>query len=204
MTALDKYLHPSSFDLDPFEYYRFGTLVDAIITEAEKVNYFNRTVEGEELPYTQEAFEKATEMKKAFRKDPFCSHILPLASFQKIFIESVNLQYCGLPFSLMMRCKYDLWMNALSWGGDIKSTAAKTQKQFEEACRYFDYDRQRAVYMTLSGAKRDVLIGIYKENFKVFKITIERGDAFYNAGMEKFTDLAFKYWLLFENFNIKT
>jgi hypothetical protein len=109
----------------------------------------------------------------------------------------VKLDYEGIFFELTMRCKYDLWADVLRYGGDIKSTTATTQKQFEEACRHFDYDRQRAVYMTLSGAQKDVLIGISKVNLKVFKLFIDRKSEFYLSGMQKFRELAFKYWTLF-------
>lgn len=202
LSALKKYFYPEFRDYDPTEAYRFGTLVDAIITEPEKVDYFQRTVVGEEMPYSYEDFVKADEMKKAFRRDPLCNQLLPISEFQKVCIETVKLLYGNTPFSLPMRCKFDMWMPILGWGADIKSTTATSQKQFEEACRHFDYDRQRAVYMTLSGSNRDILIGISKVNFQVFKLPIERGDSFFSSGMEKFTDLAFKYWLLFEDFKI--
>lgn len=202
LSALKKYFYPEYNPIDPTNAYRFGTLVDAIITEPNKVDYFKRTVEGEELPYSYEDFVKADEMKKAFRRDPFCNQLLPISEFQKICIETVNLEYGKTPFSLRMRCKFDMFMPVLGWGADIKSTTATTQKQFEDACKHFSYFRQRAVYMTLAGSNRDMLIGISKVNFQVFKIPIERGDKNFNEGMEEFIDLAFKYWLLFEDFKL--
>jgi hypothetical protein len=88
-------------------------------------------------------------------------------------------------------------MPTFNWGGDIKSTAATTQKQFEEACRYFDYDRSRFWYMNIANSNQDILIGISKVNFKIFKLPIRKGDDFYNEGKKKALELAFKYWQLF-------
>jgi hypothetical protein len=82
-------------------------------------------------------------------------------------------------------------------GGDIKSTTATTQEQFEAAITHFDYHRQRAVYMTLSGYSYDVIIGISKKNFQVFKVYIKRGDELFNRGMYEFQALAYKYYVLF-------
>lgn len=90
-------------------------------------------------------------------------------------------------------------MGRVNWGGDLKSTTATTQKQFEEAVRYFDYDRQRAWYMDIAGSNQDVLIGVSKENFRVFKVPIRRDDDLYKSGFQKYNELAFKWWALFRN-----
>jgi hypothetical protein len=138
-----------------------------------------------------------SEMRKAFLKDPFAQQIMKVCSGQAVKHGIVKLDYEGIFFELFMRCKYDLWADVLRYGGDIKSTTATTQKQFEDACYHFDYDRQRAVYMNLSGAEKDVLIGISKVNLKVFKLFIDRKSEFYLSGMQKFRELGFKYWTLF-------
>ena len=112
----------------------------------------------------------------------------------------MEMEYLGVPFSMRVRCKWDLWMERLKWGGDIKSTACTTQKQFEEALFYFEYDRQRAWYMDIAGSDRDVLIGISKVNFKIFKVAIPRAGEIYEKGKEKYSEMAFKHWCLFNNF----
>jgi hypothetical protein len=101
-----------------------------------------------------------------------------------------------VPFSLPVRCKWDFWMPSVQYGADLKSTVANNQKQFEEASRYFDYDRQRYFYMMIGAARQDILIGISKENFQVFKIPIRHGDDFWKSGKEKALELAFKYYLM--------
>lgn len=117
-----------------------GNLIDHMITEPEKVNYFKLTCAGEQL--TEGDFKKAEEMKKAFMRDEFASRILPLSDTQKVMINPCQKFDYDIPFTLPVRCKWDLWMPSMGWGGDIKSTSATTQEQFESAVRQFDYDRQ--------------------------------------------------------------
>lgn len=197
LSWLKKYEQPADVVHDIEKAYRFGTLVDAIVTEHHKINYFKRTVEGVETPYTEEEFEKAKLMLQAFRKDPLCMNFLENAEFQTVHKKRREFNYEGVKFEMDVRCKWDFFFPKMGFGADLKSTTATTQKQFEEACRYFDYDRQRAWYMDIAGSDKDMLIGISKVNFKIFKVHIERGKEFYNSGLEKYNSLAFKYWTLF-------
>lgn len=182
-------------DIDPTAAYKFGSLIDMMITEPERVDYFQYTCAGEQ--YEKEDFEKASEMRKAFMRDEMAAGMLKHSDTQKVMIEQDQLFDYSYPFHLPVRCKWDLWMEAFGWGGDIKSTTATTQKQFEEAVRYFDYDRQRFFYMNIAGSKQDILIGISKVNFKIFKVPIRRGDELWQSGRRKTMELAFKYWLMF-------
>ena len=136
-------------------------------------------------------------MKKAFMRDEFASRILPLSDTQKVMINPCQKFDYDIPFTLPVRCKWDLWMPSMGWGGDIKSTSATTQEQFESAVRQFDYDRQRFFYMNIAGSDKDVLIGISKENFRIFKVFIKRGDELWESGRHKCMELAFKYWTMF-------
>lgn len=180
---------------DPTEAYKFGTLIDAMITEPHRVDYYKLTVD--DVQYTQEQFKQAKEMKKAFMNDPLCAKLLKQSQTQLVSTALLNIEFEGIEFSLNTRCKWDLKL--VNWGADIKSTTATTQKQFIEACYYFDYNRQRAWYMDIIESNQDMLIGISKNNYKVFKIPIKRGDDFYNSGKKQYQELAFKWWSLFEN-----
>ena len=179
---------------DPTEAYRFGTLVDALITETERVNFFKRMVDDD--AFDKETWDKALSMRDAFWNDPFCTDFMQGAEPQKVMIRDMPISYMGLSFELPVRCKWDIWRPNLGYGGDIKSTTAETQSQFEAAARYFRYDQQRAFYMDIAGAKYDVLIGISKKNLKIFKIFIKKGDSFYSDGFDKYSSLAFKYYLI--------
>lgn len=195
LSALKNYFMPRDYVMDATAAYRFGNLIDALITEKHRCDHYSMRVDDEQFNRTE--WDHAILMKRSFDKDPFCQQILKVCSGQAVKVGMVKLHYSGIDFELMMRCKFDLWSDALNYGGDIKSTTAETQEQFEAACRHFDYDRQRAVYMTLSGAQKDMLIGISKKNLKVFKIPINRDSEFFKSGMEKFQELAFRYWTLF-------
>lgn len=176
--------------------YKFGTLLDAIITEPFKVDFFKFQVDG--VQYSEEDFEKVAQMKKAFFKHPLAANILKQSDTQKVMSEKRKFQFDEVEFELNTRCKWDLWMPNLGWGGDLKTTTATTQKQFEEAVRFFDYDRQRAWYMDIAGSNQDILIAVSKVNYKVFTVPIRRDDELYKSGKQKYNELAFKWWVLFE------
>lgn len=196
--ALDKYFLPPGQVYDIAQAYRFGNLIDAMITEPHRCDHYTHRVDGEQ--FTKAEWELAYKMLNAFRADPFCAHLHSLASGQNVMARELDFNYQGIAFSLPVRCKWDLWMPVLKHGADIKSTTAKTQREFEAALAYFNYDRQRAFYMDIAGADKDLLIGISKVNLKIFKIPIKRGDAIYNAGREKYNAIAFRYWTLFDGF----
>ena len=209
LSALKKELYGGP-DYDPTRAYANGNLIDAMITEENKVNYIARTCLDVDYEFTIEEFEKAREMKKAFLKDELCRMMLSKSTPQAVMVVRNLLFDYDAPFRLDVRCKWDLWMQSLGWGGDIKSTAAETQEQFIAACKFFDYDRSRFWYMNIAEAKycrtveKDILIGISKTAIdrktglpKIFKLPITKGDDFYNSGKEKALELAFQWWLRF-------
>lgn len=203
LSELKLELSTRDYRMDCEAAYKFGRLIDAMITEPQTVDYFKLTVSDGYFTdyYSKEDFEKAYLMKKAFSQDQFCKTLLHQSSGQNVFSkEDFSIDYGGFEFSLPVRCKYDLYSEPLGWGSDIKSTTATTQKEFEAACKYFDYDRQRAWYMDITGAPKDVLIGISKKNYKIFKVAINRESEWYLSGKEKYQNLAFKWWMLYSNF----
>lgn len=194
LSWLQNQLHPRDMP-DPTNAYRFGSLIDAMITEPNRVNFITRRLD--DFQFSKEEFEKAEQMKRSFLMDNECLEYIGMAQPQKEMSRRLELNYKGIDFCLQMRCKWDLWFPLIKSGGDIKSTMATTQKQFEDAIRYFEYDRQRAVYMTIADSKHDVLIGISKVNFKVFKVFITRNSELYHSGMQKFLHLAYQWNTLF-------
>ena len=189
---------PQQQFIDLEKAYANGTLIDAMITEPHKVDFFKLTVAGEDYQYSKDEFEAAKEMKKSFLKDPFCSAFVKQCKFQHIsYNPAFPINYGGFEFNIPAKCKWDLFRPDIDLSGDIKSTACTTQKQVEEALRYFQYDRSRAWYMDLEGRSNDILIFISKVNFKIFKVPIKRGDKIYKEGKEKYQQLAFKYWYMF-------
>ncbi len=195
---LEEYWMPNQVKIDLEKAYANGTLIDAMITEPHKVDFFKKTVQGETYAYSTEEFERAAEMKKAFMKDPFCAAFVKQCRFQHIsYNPCFPVDYGGFRFTVPAKCKWDLFRPDIDLSGDIKSTACTTQKQCEEAVRHFNYDRSRAWYMDLENRSNDILIFISKVNFKIFKVPVKRGDAIYTEGKAKYQELAFKWWYLF-------
>ena len=64
--------------------YAMGTLIDVMITEPERVNYFRYTVSGEAYRYSRVDFEIAMRMRDYFYKDEFCRTLVSHCNFQHI------------------------------------------------------------------------------------------------------------------------
>ena len=199
LTQLKNLLHPRLQYGDREEAFRFGSLVDALVTEPNRVNRYRFTVD--DVQYTEDEFEHATQMLRALRsearRDAFLAKVLETADTQRcMFNKRQQFKYGGFSFSLDTRCKWDWFLTPYGFGGDLKTTFASTQKEFDEAVDFFDWDRSRAWYMDIARSDRDFIYGISKKNGCVFKKFINRDDAIYKRGREKYEELAFQYWCL--------
>jgi hypothetical protein len=199
LTALKNALHPRIQFGNKEAAFRFGSLVDALITEPERVNHYTRTVDGEQ--FSEDEFLHGIEMKRALDKealsDPFLANVLKMSSTQRTMVNpSQGFDYGGLAFSLPTRCKWDWFLDDYNFGGDLKTTFASSQREFEEAIDFFDWDRSRAWYMDIAKSDRDFIYAISKKNGLVFKHFITRGDGTYTRGREKYEELAFRWWCL--------
>ena len=199
LTQLKNLLHPRLQYGDREAAFRFGSLVDALVTEPNRVNRYRFTVD--DVQYSEEEFEHATQMLRSLRsearRDAFLAKVLETADTQRcMFNKGQQFQYGGFSFSLDTRCKWDWFLPRFRFGGDLKTTFASTQKEFDEAVDFFDWDRSRAWYMDIAHSDRDFIYGISKKNGCVFKKFINRDDAIYKRGREKYEELAFQYWCL--------
>ena len=199
LTELKNLLHPRPQFGDKEAAFRFGTLVDAVITEPERVNYYRFTVD--DVQYTEDEFLIAQDMYRSLkmeaRRDPFLAKVLEMAETQRFMVNRQQMfQYGGFHFALDTRCKWDWFFPLMNFGGDLKTTFATTQKQFDEAVDFFDWDRSRAWYMDIAQSDRDFIYAISKQNGRVFKKFINRGDEIYRRGREKYEELAFQWWCL--------
>lgn len=199
LTELKNLLHPRLQFGDKEAAFRFGSLVDAIITEPDRVNYYQYTVD--DVQYTEDEFQHAQEMYRSLRRearnDAFLAKVLEIADTQRCMVnKQQQFEYGGFVFTLDTRCKWDWFLDLFGFGGDLKTTFASTQKEFDEAVDFFDWDRSRAWYMDIAHSDRDFIYGISKKNCCVFKKFINRDDAIYKRGREKYEELAFQYWCL--------
>jgi hypothetical protein len=167
----------------------FGSLVDAMITEPNRVDRFAKTLDGIDCA---EIWNGAFNCAKAIRNHK-TYHFIANSEKQKVSTSIFNLNWNGLEYSLPVRCKWDFFGYV---SGDIKTTSATSQKQFEEQCEFLEYYRGRAFYMDIENTNKDLLIAVSKVNYKVFTKIITRNDEFYNKGREQYEELCFKYWAL--------
>lgn len=200
LTELKNFLYPRMQFGDKEKAFKFGTLVDALITENDRVRYDKRTVDG--VLYSKEDFELGIKMRRSLRKeaerDPFLAMVLEKSDTQRFMVNKAQeFHYGNFTYHLDTRCKWDWWLPELGFGGDLKTTFAESQKQFDAAIDFFDWDRSRAWYMDIAGSKQDFIYAISKKNCKIFKHFItSREHPSYVRGKEKYDDLAFKWWQL--------
>ena len=200
LTELKNYLYPRAQYGDKEKAFKFGTLVDALITENERVRYDKLMVD--DYVYTKDEFELGLEMRKALRKeaekDQFLAVVLAQSDTQKFMVnKQQEFFYGNFVYHLDTRCKWDWWLSSFNFGGDLKTTFAESQTQFDEAIDFFDWDRSRAWYMDIAGSKQDFIYAISKKKCRIFKHFItDRKHPSYIRGKEKYEDLAFKWWQL--------
>lgn len=205
LTSLKYRLYPQlNFikDKDRKKAFHLGTLVDALVTEPAKANHFRKTVDDEQYTDAEWKWGKAQleKLRKAAKKDPFLDYVLKNAEGQRWFVNPCQHFDVGCySFDLPTRCKFDWYLG--SFGGDLKTTVATTQEQFERTIDWFDWDRSRAWYMMLlnslnpSWGKQDFIYGVSKTANKVFFKKILWGDETFERGKEKALELAFKMFL---------
>jgi hypothetical protein len=174
------------YDFWSMEGLRFGTLFDAIVTERNKIDFLNQRIETEQ--YTKDEFDLAERMKKALLEDVRIKTIVGLSKFQVVKTDKLLIDGIELP----RRCKYDGWIQSAVFGWDLKSTSAKSEKEFYNHINTFSYYRQRAWYMDISGAQKDLLIAVSKHNLKVFIVPITKESEIYQKGKAEYLDLCHK------------
>ena len=205
LTALKYMLHPNLNFTSPKardKAFHLGTLVDALVTEPKKCNHYRMTVDDEK--YTKSEWEWGKSMLSAIRKasahDPFLDYVLKNADGQRWFANPIQKFDLGCyDFELPTRCKFDWFLG--NFGGDLKTTAASSQHEFENCIDFFDWDRSRAWYMDLvhsldpAMGNQDFIYAISKKNNKVFFKKIVRDDETYRRGKDKYLELAFQYYM---------
>ena len=154
LTELKNILHPRMQFGDKEAAFRFGSLVDAIITEPARVDYYRLTVDDEQ--YTEDEFRHAQEMQKALRmearRDEFLFKVLGYAETQRFMVNTQQqFTYCGFPFSLDTRCKWDMDI-AGSNRDFIYAISKKNCKVFKKFINRDDkvYNRGREKYEELA------------------------------------------------------
>lgn len=176
--------------IDAAAAFRFGLLVDCILTEEWKLT--DNQIEDEDgkvVTYTDQEVSLARRMANTVQSDAVVRLLIQGGEGQRIFIRDLPMMFEGREFVLQVRCKFDWYHAGFNTGVDYKTTACATKKAFQESIEFFDYDQAAAFYMDIAEIDFFWIIGISKKNGQVFKFAIQRGDAVYEEGKRKYL-----YW----------
>lgn len=183
----------------------FGNLVDSMLLEPENLVFSEKRLNitsGGHTVFSTAEWNKALAMRDTGRKDSILSNYLAIADTQSVLmLDDFEVNYMGYEFLFPARCKYDLVNLKMKVGGDLKTTAAKTKKEFMNAVNMFDYDRQAAWYMDLGKLDTFMFIAISKHpdsrgRHAIFHHAIKRGDEMYESGRRKYSKLAYLWKIM--------
>jgi len=186
--------------------FNFGSLVDAMLTETRKLDFVMHTLTeegGEVIEFDVKVWRDAERLASALRKDPLVSLMLAVMVGQYIFRRTLTFNYEGEEYTIRGRCKFDGYYHHLGIGLDYKTTACKTLKEFRASIDHFNYDRQAAWYMDLTGINQHWIIGISKVTGEIFKHVVARGDETHRRGVEKYSLWAYRWIILIGGFTSK-
>lgn len=203
LSLLNKYWQPFQISYDVQQVQNFGTLLDCMITEPFRVDYFNYTCAGQQ--HTAQEFLQAEAMRRSFFGHQFCKLLVEQSDLQKVtVVQFFVIEWLGFRFTIAVRMKADFnAMRLLGIIADLKSTNETTLAGFMRQIIAFEYHRQAAFYMDLEGCDKFVLIGVSKKApHHIFMVTITRGDELYKAGKALYQELAFKHFYLFEGLQL--
>lgn len=173
--------------------YYFGSALDAILTDPETIAtaQMSDADRNRILPMCR-ALEKDDMYHRLFSHDAGGER-------QAVFVEyEFECTFDGITVQFPMKVKYDWWnpRKDIKFGGDLKTTQAKSEQQFRAASKWFDYDQQGALYMDVTGSDRFLFIAISTSNHAIFRIPMKRGDAMYESGKKKYLRCASSWWTL--------
>lgn len=175
---------------EPYEKYRLGTLVDAVITEPASIDF--KEMKVGQYPFSKEEYKWAMKMKESLERDKIYSQYMKLNPQYQFQVFKEGFSFGN--FVLNMKAKLDYYVEGFV--ADLKTTACTTQKQFNEVIRMFGYDRQMVLYCRLTGAKKAILFGVGKDRpHSVFSVMIKEGDKIWKEGEEELSLLTFKYYI---------
>lgn len=177
---------------DSYEAFRMGTLFDAVVTEPEKLDLIKWRILDTEYSFTKEEYTTCLKMKRELEENElYLSYTACGPDYQK---EVYQKDFDFGDFKLNMRGKLDYYIPGTV--ADLKSTAATSQRAFENAIEQFGYHRQMWLYCQLTKASRAILFGVSKKKpHKVFTFIIKKGDKHWEQGEKEIKKLAFKYYM---------
>lgn len=166
----------------PEKAFRFGSLVDALISQPEELEEDASDLE----------LLSAIKVKEAIMAHPLGRTLIQYSEPQAIVTKEILVEFEGIEKRILAKCMFDGYLPKFGIGKDDKTTAARTQAQFESSIDRFNYDRQAYWYMEVGELDRFVFIGASKSKVgDVFIKIIKRGDPLWLSGKEKASALAY-------------
>lgn len=185
------------------EVFNFGSLVDAMLTERERLDYTHCSLKvpgSLDLHFSPIVWRQAERLAEALRKDPVVALLIKVMTGQYIFRRTISFTYQGEEYSLRGRCKFDGFAKPYKTGLEYKTTAAKTLREFLAAIDFFAWDMSAAWYMDLARIDYFWIIAVSKSSGEVFKRVVERGDETYKLGVQKYSVWAYRWTMLVDPF----
>ena len=171
----------------PINAFRFGSMVDAILTQPDEL--------ADDL--TDAELKAGLRLSEAVKAHPLARTLLAHAEPQVIISRTLTIDLEGIEKEVLAKCMLDGAILKMKIGKDDKTTSERTYAGFLKAIERFNYDRQAYWYMEVAELDRFVLIGISKTKpGEVFIHIIKRGDEMWTKGKEKASVLAYYHDLL--------
>lgn len=186
------------------KYFRFGTLMDHLITEEEKVDLrqgkliVRTSYDEENYFFNSNEVTLAQEMLDSFNANPLLSNIKK-HGVKHEFDNKFTFSFEGQTYEIPTQGELDLFVRIAKMGFDHKVTACATYREFYAKCLELYYDQQMAFYMDNMGIDRFVIAGGSKKSKdknglpEYFIITIDRNHELYISGKKRYTYWAYQY-----------
>lgn len=180
------------------KYLHFGSLVDALITEPEQVDFKNNSLmldtryDCMRYYFKEDDLELANLMRESFFEHPFCAAIARHG--EKYIFTRKDFEFDGE--LIWTEGETDMLFTDGDINLDVKMTAAQTEKEFFKAVKEYYYDQQGSWYIDNVEVSRHVVAGISRKAVDdkglpvIFLYPIVKGHRSYEDGYDRYS-----YWL---------
>lgn len=101
---------------------------------------------------------------------------------------------------ISIKCSWDFYLEKSMFGAvgiELKSTSAKTQKEFETQCKTLYYDAALSHYQLASNCDTMIIAGVSKHNYKLFITVIDSPNS---ALMQRGIELRNKFYSIYNHY----
>ncbi len=202
LSEIKEYEMPLKYEVDLQDIYEISILINTMIFENNKVDYYTKKVQGLDRYFTIEHFELAKNIKKAFLNNNICKMLNTNSKYNHFeYNSNFIINYSEFQFEMAAGANVTLLQHHTKIGCDLKFTSTKTLQEFKDSCIEYSYYRKAALAMDVLDLNNFMLIGISKKNYNVFIIPIKKGDDNYKTGKKEYEYLSFNYFTFYGDLN---